>query len=103
MKKVLLAFLVFFSAPSYADYYGYHHHNDWAPAIGIGLLGLTIGIGIGQSYYAPPQPVYVPPQPVYAPPQPVYTPPSVYYPYGYHYVTLWDPRCYCYKNVLVPN
>lgn len=88
MKKFLLAFLIFFSVPGHADPY--------VPAIGIGILGLSIGIGIGQTYYPPPQPVYVPPQPAYIPA-------PVYYPYGYRYISIWDPRCYCYKNVLVSN
>lgn len=93
MKKLVLCLLLI-SAPAFADHYGHHHHRpDWvAPAIGIGILGLSIGIGVGSAYHAP----------VYSPPVPVYTPPPVYYPTRYHYVTVWDPRCYCYKNILTP-
>ena len=95
MKKFIMSLLLFTTAFSpQSEAYG-----GWiAPTI----IGGLFGYQLAHPYYYTPVPVYIN-QPVYVPPAyipPVY--PNVY-PYGYHYVTLWDNFCYCYKTLLVPN
>jgi hypothetical protein len=100
MKKTLLAISLLASLAT-ADaccYRGYYHHgyyggSGWvAPA----LIGGVIGYELAR----PPevvvqQPVYVqPPVVVQQPPVP---------PAGYHYLSIQDPACNCYKMALVPN
>ena len=66
-----------------------HHHGapNWiAPIVIGGVLGYAL---------AQPRVVASPPQ-VYYPPVPVP-------PYGYHYETIVDAGCNCYRTVLVPN
>ena len=43
------------------------------------------------------------PRVVVASPPPVYYPPVPQAPYGYHYETIVDAGCNCYRTVLVPN
>jgi|APCry1669188910_1035180.scaffolds.fasta_scaffold16064_2 hypothetical protein len=111
MKKLILALLVSTSlfgttqvnAWGHSGGYqrGYTQHGGgyrggWiAPAVGALIVGGVVGAALAQPYYAP-APVYVQPAPVYVEQQPVI-------PYGYHYQTMLDPNCNCYKNVLVPN
>jgi len=54
---------------------GHHSNNNWwvAPAI-IGGIG-AITYGLSQPYYQ----------------------------HGYHYETMWDYNCNCYREILVPN
>ena len=68
-----------------------HHHGGpgWiAPIVIGGVLG-----------YALAQPRVV----VASPPPPAYYPPAPVAPYGYHYETIVDAGCNCYRTVLVPN
>ena len=70
---------------------GHYHHGrtEW---IGPLVIGGVLGYALAQ-----PRTVYVQPAPVYYPPaQPVA-------PYGYHYETIVDASCNCYRTVLVPN
>jgi hypothetical protein len=76
--------------------HGYNHNynrgynNGWiAPA----LIG---GAVVGAMVYGAtrPAPVYVTPAPVYVIPQ---------IPYGYHYETIFDGNCNCYRQVLIQN
>lgn len=75
---------------NYNNNYNRGYNNNWiAPA----LIG---GAVVGAMVYGAtrPAPVYVAPAPVYVVPQ---------IPYGYHYETLFDGNCNCYRQVLVPN
>ena len=62
-------------------YYDHHSRGDWwvAPAIVGGAAAITYGIT--QPYFQ--------------------SQPAV--PYGYHYESLWDYNCSCYRTVLIPN
>ena len=85
MKRVLFCLLLLSFNVS-ADVQ--HHGGNWvAPLIG----GIVVGTIVGNTYSRP-------------------TPPSVYYPpnyggspYGYHYESIYDAYCGCYKTVLAPN
>ena len=70
--------------------YNRGYNNNWiAPAlIGGAIVGSMI-YGVTR-----PDPVYVTPDPVYVNPQ---------IPYGFHYETIFDGNCNCYRQVLVQN
>lgn len=98
MKKVIalvLSSMILIASSSQARAHGnwnhshYHGNQNWiAPVVIGGVLGYAL---------AQPRTVYVQPAPVYYPPaQPVA-------PYGYHYETIVDANCNCYRTVLVPN
>ena len=57
--------------------------------VGVGVPGVTIGVGNAPVYYPPAPVYYAPPRPVYyAPPRPVYyapPPPRYYYGEGRYY------------------
>lgn len=105
MKKIIAVLLVAMSASAYADGYrhrGYNHggyHNrgynyGWvAPAI----IGGALVYGLTRPYYAPP-PVVIQEPPVY-----IQQPTPALPPYGFHYETILDNACNCYRTVLVPN
>ena len=69
-----------------------HHHHGHTGWIGPLVIGGVLG-------YALSQPRVV----VASPPPPVYYPPVPVPPYGYHYETIVDAGCNCYRTVLVPN
>ena len=107
MKKILASLLLLLSSTAFADghfgghggYHGgggyYHSHGtNWvAPA----LIGGIIGYELAQ-----PRVIYTQPPVVYQyPVQPQAIPEST--PYGYHYETILDASCNCYRNVLVRN
>lgn len=89
MKRLIFVLLIAITTSSLADG---HHSSGWvAPLIG----GVAVGAVIGGIYNS--RPIYTPP-------------PSVYYPpgyagatYGYHYESIYDAYCGCYKTVLAPN
>ena len=96
MKKILAALILSLTATAALanPYYGHrhyprphhHHHYDWVvPAI----IGGAVVYGITQSRVTPPPPPVV----VQVPQAPV----------GYHYESILDANCNCYKTVLVPN
>jgi hypothetical protein len=70
--------------------YNRGYNNNWiAPAlIGGAIVGSMI-YGVTR-----PDPVYVAPDPVYVNPQ---------IPYGYHYETIFDGNCNCYRRVLIQD
>ena len=76
--------------PSHPMMSGYHHHdhNGW---IGPLVIGGALGYVLAQ-----PRVVYVQPQPVIIPQLPLP-------PYGYHYESVLDANCSCYRTVLMPN
>lgn len=97
MKKLLCVVAVL-ACPVTAeahDRYGYGRHYEgngmsWvAPAIVGGFIGYELS--------RPHQP-----QVIYAPQPPIMTP-YVAQPYGYHWETILDSACACYRSVLVPN
>ena len=97
MKKALALFLVIMtvSITSMANpnhRMGSHHHHGHNGWIGPLVIGGVLG-------YALSQPRVV----VASPPPPVYYPPVPVPPYGYHYETIVDAGCNCYRTVLVPN
>lgn len=93
---IMIASLALVSGTSQANpnhrHHGHHHgaHRvDW-------IAPLVIG-GVVTYALTRPQPVIVQqPQPVY----PSSVPPA---PYGFHYETLLDANCNCYRLVLVSN
>jgi hypothetical protein len=112
MKKIILAVLLsIITTSAMAQYHGYrggygyrgpvivnnyhgYHGGCYGCGIGAGIVaGAIIGSSLTTHYYNP--------VPVYVNPTPVYVQPSV--PYGYHYETMLDPNCNCYRNVLVAN
>ena len=93
MKKLALFLSLLLTTPAFAD--GYYRHGghrgggyNW---VGPAIIGGAIGYVLAQ-----PRTVYVNP-----PPQVVYQNP--YPPYGYHYETILDGYCNCYRTVLVQN
>lgn len=99
MKKILLAILLVSSftvadACCYRGYYRYGHDAGigWvAPA----LIGGVIGYELARPPLVVEQPVIVQP--------PVVIPQQTVAPAGYHFITIQDPSCNCYKQALVPN
>lgn len=108
MKKLILSLTLLGTLAS-ADaccYRGEYRHdhgyigNNWiAPAVVGGVLGYEL---------ARPREVIIEQQPVYVRPPVVvdqmpFTPNAPFPPVGYHYVTIQDPTCNCYKLALMPN
>lgn len=90
--KLLILTLLFCSSTVLADGYHHHHGGNWvAPLIG----GVAIGAIVTD--------IYRQPAPVYAPPPQYYPPNYGGAPYGYHYESLYDAYCGCYKTALIPN
>ena len=75
--------------PNYHHHHGYYNQSGWvAPLVIGGVLGYVIT--------RPPQTVVI-----QQPPQPsIYQPQA---PYGYHYESILDANCNCYRLVLVQN
>lgn len=99
MKKFIFILLMTGSVGVMAEghHEGYRHHEghhgggQWvAPLIG----GIAAGALIGGIYHNG--------HPHYAQP-PVTYQPNYGAPYGYHYETIYDTYCGCYKSALVPN
>ena len=96
MKKLLATLiLALFATSALADgHRGYEHHggSNWiAPMFIGGVVGYVI---------AQPRIVYVQqPQVVYQPVVTVLAPA----PFGYHYESIVDAACNCYRTVLVSN
>ena len=96
MKKFLVASLIGLTALG-AQAHGYEHHRgyygggwNWiAPAI---IGGAVVYGATRPSVVIQQQPVIVQQS------QPVYQA-----PYGYHWESVLDANCNCYRNVLVPN
>jgi hypothetical protein len=102
MKKLALALSLAIATSTSAfahegfrgGYHGGYYHNgyNWVAPL---IVGGAVGYALSQ-----PRTVYVTPPPV------VYTnPPPVVYnpPVGYHYESILDANCNCYRNVLVQN
>jgi len=73
----------------------YHGGGNW---VGPALIGGIIGYELSQ-----PRTVYVQPQPqvIYQQPQVIYQNPNA--PMGYHWASILDATCNCYRTVLIPN
>ena len=93
LQTLLIASLITTSAASHAHplghhYWGHNHYGWVAP--------LVIGSAVGYAVATRPQTVVIQ--------QP---PPNIYYqpqaPYGYHYESILDANCNCYRLVLVQN
>ena len=102
MKKILVtAALVLASTAALAHpYYGHRHyprhsHYDWVvPAI----IGGVVVYGVTHARSVPP-----PPPVVIQAPQVPHVPQVPQAPMGFHYESILDANCNCYKTVLVPN
>jgi len=99
MKKFLFATLITltaFSSQAQADgwrHRGGHHHGGGYGWVAPLVIGGAVGYALSQPRYVSP-----PPSVVYVTPPPTYNP-----PYGYHWESVLDGNCNCYRNVLVPN
>ena len=91
MKKLLVAVLIgltAFGAQAHGGYRGgYGHHGGGWGWVAPALIG-------GAVVYAATRPQTV----IVQQPQPAYQA-----PYGYHWESVLDANCNCYRNVLVPN
>lgn len=89
--KLLILTLLLCSSSVFADEH-HHHGGGWvAPLIG----GVAIGAIVTD--------IYRHPAPLYAPPNAYYPPNYGGAPYGYHYESIYDGYCGCYKTALIPN
>jgi hypothetical protein len=96
MKKFLVASLIGLTALG-VQAHGYEHHG-YRGGYGWGWVAPAV-IGGAVVYAATRPPVVIQQQPVVVQqPQTVYQP-----PYGYHWESVLDANCNCYRNVLVPN
>jgi hypothetical protein len=90
MKKLLIGLLIgltAFGAQAHGYRGGYEQHRGGWGWVAPALIG-------GAVVYAATRPQTV----VVQQPQPVYQA-----PYGYHWESVLDANCNCYRNVLVPN
>ena len=91
MKKLLLTILISFASVAQAQHrhHGHHHggYNNW-------IAPLIVG-GVVTYALTRPQPVIVQ--------QPQIIQPYPQAPYGFHYETILDATCNCYRTVLVQN
>lgn len=92
MRKLAIALLVLYATAANAQHVHNHYHGGYrggwvAPVIIGGVIGYTMQHH--DTVIVQQQPYIIQPQPI--PPQ------------GYHYVTVLDPMCNCYKQALVPN
>jgi hypothetical protein len=98
MKKFLFAGLIGLTALG-AQAHGFEHHGyRGGYERGLGWVAPAV-IGGAVVYAATRPPVIVQQTPIV-----VQQPPTVYQPpYGYHWESVLDANCNCYRNVLVPN
>jgi hypothetical protein len=100
MKKILVALLLALTASSAFAHggggYGYRggYHEHWGRFVGPAVIGGIIGYELHNE-----RPYRRDPVVVYR--EPLYMGQSV--PYGYHFESILDGRCNCYRSVLVPN
>ena len=82
----LLLMMASMGVSANGHHYGHHHGGNWwvAPAI---IGGAAIVGGALYQHRQQPPPIYQPQMP----------------PYGYHFETIVDYNCNCYRTVLVPN
>jgi hypothetical protein len=96
MKKFLVASLIGLTAFG-AHAHGYEHHG-YRGSYGWGWVAPAV-IGGAIVYGATRPPVVIQQQPVI-----IQQPPVTYQaPLGYHWESVLDANCNCYRNVLVPN
>jgi hypothetical protein len=84
----------------YGHYENHYHGGGWGGFVGPALIGGIIGYELGQPRVYQPAPVII------QQPQVIYQQPGVYStipPGGYHYETILDGQCNCYRTVLVQN
>ena len=94
LQTITLASLIMVSGASQANPYYHHHHRGYYNPYGW-VAPLVIGGVVGYAITRP-QPVVIQ--------QPLQ--PSIYQPqapYGYHYESILDANCNCYRLVLVQN
>jgi hypothetical protein len=92
LQTITLASLILVSGtsqanPNHGHHHGYHNRFDW-------VAPLVIGGVVTYAITRPPQTVVIQ-NPPNIQPQPA--------PYGYHYETILDANCNCYRLVLVQN
>ena len=105
MKKILVALLLALTASTAFAHggggYGYRggyrsgYHEHWGRFVGPAVIGGIIGYELHHERPYRREPVFVYRE------SPMYMGQSV--PYGYHYESILDGRCNCYRSVLVPN
>jgi hypothetical protein len=92
MKKLAFALLVLTATAANAQHIHNHYYGGYRSGwVGPAIVGGVIGYNMNHH-----DTVIVQQQPT------VIVQPQVA-PQGYHYVTVMDPMCNCYKQALVPN
>ena len=103
MKKILITLLLALSASvafahggeGYRGGYRGGYHEHWGRFVGPAVIGGIIGYELHHERTYRREPVVIYRE------SPIYMGQSV--PYGYHYESILDARCNCYRSVLVPN
>jgi len=103
MKKILITLLLALSASTafahggegYRSGYRGGYHEHWGRFVGPAVIGGIIGYELHHERTYRREPVVIYRE------SPIYMGQSV--PYGYHYESILDARCNCYRSVLVPN
>ena len=94
-KVITLVFasmlLIANSSQANPNHWSHSHHRGGPGWIAPIVIGGVLGYALAQ------------PRVVVASPPPMYYPPAPVPPYGYHYETIVDAGCNCYRTVLVPN
>ena len=94
-KVITLVFasmlLIANSSQANPNHWNHSHYREGPGWIAPIVIGGVLGYALAQ------------PRVVVASPPPVYYPPAPVPPYGYHYETIVDAGCNCYRTVLVPN
>lgn len=94
MRKLAIALLVLAASTAHAQHFHNHYHGGYrggwiAPVIIGGVIGYELNRPRTETVIVQQQPTVI------------VQPPLA--PLGYHYVTILDPICNCYKQALVPN
>ena len=97
MKKFLIAAFILVTSFSAIAHCCYRYSYRWNGAT---WVPFAMGTIVGAEIASQNRTVIIEPQPVYAQPMNQPLPPA---PVGYHYTSLLDPSCNCYRWALIQN